>query len=100
MGKRVPREALKEVWIVGDPLCKPCEKIAEYLQDEIKSGKVKLKNLNDPGILKILTEERVDVPFGVIKEGEKKRACQIFADDKTVLLKCDEEIVPLKEEKP
>ena len=98
MGEGVGRKMERKIIIVGDEECAPCRVIANKLKKEIAEGKVELKNVNDPEILEKIKDKTLKMPFGVIKEDNELKKCEIYAQGNTVLLECNGEIIPIKEE--
>jgi len=89
---------MKKIYLIGADMCKPCEDVKEKIKDLMKKGIVEYKDINDPEVSKITNGDKEEVPFGVVETDKGFKKCEIFADDKNVLLKCEgeDDLIPLK----
>lgn len=94
-------EEKREIYILDEDECKPCEVIKEALKEEIESGKVQVLNITSDEALKLLAAagapDQVEFPSALVKDGDKVRFCEIYHSEDITLSKCGDEIIAIRE---
>lgn len=91
----------REIYILDDVECEPCEEVKKSLTEEIASGKVRVLQITSDEALKLLEQagapDRVEYPSALVKDQKGVRYCQIYHSKDITLSKCGDEIIAIRD---
>lgn len=94
-------EQEREIYILDEDECPPCDVVKEALKEEIEAGKVKVLKITSDEALALLEEagvkDRVEFPSALVKDGKGVRYCEIYHSKDLTLSKCGDEIIAIRE---
>jgi hypothetical protein len=92
---------MREIFLLDDDDCTPCEEVKKAIEAEIASGKVKVLQITSDEAVRLLEEagagDRVEFPSALVKDDKGTRLCQIYHSKDVTLSKCGDEIIAIRE---
>lgn len=94
---------MRKIYLLDDEDCTPCEEVKKELEEEIKSGKVEVLQVNSEEALRLLQEagatDQIEFPSAIVEDEKGVRLCQIYRGKDITLSKCGDEIIAIREPK-
>ncbi len=91
----------RNIFILDDDECPPCEEIKRALQKEIEEGKVQVLHITSDEALALLEQagapEKVEYPSALVQDETGVRICEIYHNKDITLSKCGEEIIAIRD---
>ena len=91
----------RNIYILDDDECTPCEEVKKALQKEIAEGKVQVLQVTSDEALVLLEQagapEQIEFPSALVQDETGVRVCQIYHSKDITLSKCGDEIIAIRE---
>ncbi|HUV51607.1 MAG TPA: hypothetical protein VMW64_00855 [Dehalococcoidia bacterium] len=91
----------REIYILDDDECTPCEEIKAALKKEIEEGKVRVLKVTSDEALELLEQagdpDKLEYPSALVKDEKGVRICEIYHNKDITLSKCGDEIIAIRE---
>ena len=91
----------REIYILDEEDCTPCEEIKKALEKEIAEGKVQVLDITSDEALELLEQagagDKVEFPSALVKDEKGVRLCQIYHGPDITLSQCGDEIIAIRE---
>jgi len=94
-------EPKRQIYLLDEDECPPCDVLKEALKEQIDSGKVKVLKVTSDEALQLLERagagDKIEFPSALVEDEKGVRHCQIYHSKDITLSKCGDEIIAIRE---